>query len=58
MKRCEGALQRIDGRYEQCDAVAEGGSDFRWECREIGNKKFEQIVDDQRYVYDPTKEKN
>jgi hypothetical protein len=26
MKRCEGALKRIDGRWEQCDGVAEAGS--------------------------------
>lgn len=26
MKRCEGALLRIDGLYEQCDGVAEAGS--------------------------------
>jgi hypothetical protein len=40
MKRCEGALEKIDGKYEQCDSIAEGGSDFCWECNHIGNKKM------------------
>jgi hypothetical protein len=40
MKRCEGALLRMkDGRYEQCDAPAEAGSDYCWECKELGNTK-------------------
>jgi hypothetical protein len=38
MKRCEGALEKI-GTFEQCDNVAEGGSDFCWECEQIGNTK-------------------
>lgn len=40
MNRCEGALEKISGGYEQCDNVAEGGSDFCWECQQISNKKF------------------
>lgn len=39
MKRCEGALKKISGGYEQCDNVAEHGSDFCWECQQSGNTK-------------------
>lgn len=39
MKRCEGALKRIDGQYERCDNLAEGGSDYCWECQQLGNTK-------------------
>ena len=39
MKRCEGRLERIDGGYEQCDAPAEAGSDYCWECQKLGNTK-------------------
>lgn len=46
MKRCEGALERFDGTYEHCDNVAEGGSDFCWECRELGNKRFRRATVD------------
>ena len=31
--------EKLDGTFEQCDNVAEGGSDFCWECQQIGNKK-------------------
>jgi len=33
MKRCEGMLEKIDGTFEQCDAPAETGSDYCWECQ-------------------------
>jgi hypothetical protein len=36
MKRCEGVLEKIDGTYEQYDNVAEGSSDFCWECQKLG----------------------
>jgi len=39
MKRCEGALEKLDGTFEQCDNAAEGGSDFCWECQQLGNTK-------------------
>jgi hypothetical protein len=39
MKRCEGMLEKIDGTFEQCDNVAEGGSDYCWECQQLGNTK-------------------
>ena len=39
MKRCEGALERLDGTFEQCDNVAEHGSDYCWECQQLGNTK-------------------
>ena len=39
MKRCEGALEKIGGVYEQCDNVAESGSDFNGECQQLGNTK-------------------
>ena len=42
MKRCEGALEKINGGYEQCDNVAQYGSDFCWECQQIGNKKYNE----------------
>jgi hypothetical protein len=40
MKRCEGELEKLNGGYEQCDNVAECDSDFCWECKKIGNKRF------------------
>jgi hypothetical protein len=39
VKCCEGALKKLDGGYEHCDNVAEHGSEFCWECRELGNTK-------------------
>lgn len=45
VKRCEAMLEKIDGTWEQCDNVAEGGSDFCWECQQIGNKKFREEDD-------------
>jgi hypothetical protein len=39
VKCCEGALKKIDGTFEQCDNVAEGGSDYCWECQQLGNTK-------------------
>jgi len=39
VKRCEGALERIDGTFEQCDNVATHGSDFSFECQQLGNAK-------------------
>jgi hypothetical protein len=42
VKRCEGALEKLNGTFEQCDNVAEGGSDFCWECQQIGNKKYNE----------------
>jgi hypothetical protein len=41
-KRCE-MLKRIDGTHEQCDNLAQHGSDFCWECRQLGNKKAVQL---------------
>jgi len=46
MTRCEGALGKISGGYERCDNVAEHGSDFCWECKQIGNKKFRRETAD------------
>jgi hypothetical protein len=45
-KRCEGMLERIDGTYEQCDNLAQHGSDLCWECRQLGNKKAVQLGDE------------
>lgn len=39
MKRCEGALKKTDGTFEQCDTPAEAGSDYCWECKKLGNTK-------------------
>lgn len=39
MKRCEGALKKTDGTFEQCDASAEAGSDYCWECQKLENTK-------------------
>ena len=40
MKRCQRALEKLDGTFEQSGNIAEGGSDFCWECQELGNRKF------------------
>jgi hypothetical protein len=32
-------LEKIDGTSEQCDAPAEAGSDYCWECQKLGNTK-------------------
>jgi hypothetical protein len=44
MKRCQGALEKLDGTFEQCDNIAEGGSDFCFECQQLGNKKFRRAT--------------
>jgi hypothetical protein len=36
VKRCEGMVERIDGKHEQCDNPAEHGSDYCWELPEVG----------------------
>jgi hypothetical protein len=45
-KRCEGMLEKIDGTYEQCDNLAQHGSDFCWECRQLEKKKAVQLSDE------------
>jgi hypothetical protein len=40
VKRCEGALEKMDGTFEQCNALAMYGSDFCFECQTLGNKKM------------------
>jgi hypothetical protein len=47
-KRCEGMLERIDSTYEQCDNLAQHGSDFCWECQQLGNKKAVQLGNEMR----------
>ena len=44
VKRIEGALEKLDGTFEQCDNVATHGSDFCFECQQIGNKKFQRAT--------------
>jgi hypothetical protein len=48
VKRCEGMLERIDGKYEQCDNPAEHGSDSCWECQQLGNKTAAQLGNEMR----------
>ena len=45
-KRCEGMLERTDGAHEQCDNLAQHGSDFCWECQQLGNKRAVQLSDE------------
>lgn len=39
MKRCEAMLEKIDGAFEQCNNAAEHGSDYCWECQQLGSTK-------------------
>src|SRR6267154_2153409 len=39
VKRCEAMLEKIDAAFEQCDAPAKAGSDYCWECQQLGNTK-------------------
>ena len=48
MKRCEAMLEKIDGTFEQCDTPAEAGSDYCWECMQIGNKTFRRETADSK----------
>jgi hypothetical protein len=42
-KRCEGMLDRIGGAYEQCDNLAQHGSDFLLRVPAVGKQKGRSV---------------
>jgi hypothetical protein len=44
MRRCEGALRKTDGTFEQCNGVARRTKDLCWECEKVGNKRMVDLV--------------
>lgn len=52
-KRCEGVLQRIDGAHEQCDNMAQHGSDS---CRADSWKQKAVRLSDETIVSETANE--